>query len=96
MTNLLKIFITNILLKALDLLTTAYAIENAGISVEVNPLMRFLIENLGGFSYLINMFVFLIANLMLYKKKSTKVLVFVAVLMFLVCINNIYHVLKII
>jgi hypothetical protein len=83
-------------LKVMDLATTFLVVDKVGHEVEKNPIMRAALVYWGNWAYVENFLVFLLACVMLCRKKSTSALVLVAGLMLLVVANNVLVYLRIV
>jgi hypothetical protein len=84
----LKLVVINLILKLADLITTFWAVGKAGKVIEANPVMKYALINLGNWAYPANFFVFLLALMLLCRRKSTWSLIIVAIIMLGAVVNN--------
>lgn len=84
------IFISSVILKLLDALTTYYAITYLGC-VEVNPIIVYLMDNIGMICSLILMTIFsIVIQYIIYRKCRKTTMLIISLLLLSVVINNIY------
>lgn len=83
------LLVINIILKALDVATTAYLVERFGPWVEGNPIIKASFSAFGINATFIGSFIiFCLLVGTLYAKKGTKFLVLSMIIMLIVVINN--------
>jgi Domain of unknown function (DUF5658) len=84
-----RLLCLNIVLKVMDLATTFAVVEKTGSEAEANPIMKCLLSCLGNWAYVENFLVFLLACVVLCRKRSTSALVMVSIIMLLAVANNV-------
>ena len=90
-----KLLWANIILKIIDVSTTGYAIKNISLSVERNPIVKSLAEFCGvDLALLLILLLHSLLVYSLYRKKSTRALVFVFILLLGVATNNIFWIIS--
>ena len=85
------LFWANVLLKVLDVATTAYLVNLYGTAAEANPIIRTMFSAYGIWpTFVIAFSIFFAAMVVLYKKEQRNLLILSAIFMLAVVCNNTY------
>jgi len=85
-----------LLLKVVDIGTTAFVVSEIGTRAEVNPIMKFAMNNLGlNWTLILSMMLYSVVVLFAYKVKQMMVINLSIVIMSIVAIINIISVIGI-
>lgn len=92
----MKPYLSAIVIKLLDIATTAYIVQSKGSFSEKNPFMRLCIDTIGlAPALFLSLLITIAAITILYKKGKIKALILICIFLGIVVVGNIIHMLNI-